>query len=96
MFNSEQFEYIESSTQAVDNENTPFTPTAISGKKRENLGAFALFVSADKTKAKSIDGKVLKATFKKLTDEKAEIVLSNDYKSGFGYIYIIYDTFKQN
>ena len=84
-FDKSKLEYIKNSSKSLNNENLEYAPNIIGDNTEYDTGAFALFISADRKNSKSIDGKALKVTFKKLTDEPAEIALNNNYFNKGGY-----------
>jgi hypothetical protein len=84
-FDKTKLEYIENSGTLLNDKDEIYAADEVEENNERNEGFRALYITITEENAHTKDGRVFKATFKKLTDEPVTIALNNDFRSLTGY-----------
>lgn len=84
-YDKSKFEYVADSSAFLDDSGNVIENSVPTDNDTVNNGYAFYVMNIDENTANKEGGRIYKATFKKLTDEKSEISIDRSYISGFGY-----------
>lgn len=84
-YDHSKLQYVEGSGALLNNNDEAYEPSVFAENPEYDAGAKVVFINIDESKGRTTSGHVFKASFKKLTDEAAELALSNNYDTILTY-----------
>ena len=84
-YDKSKFEYVADSSAFLDDSGNIIENSVPTDNNTVNNGYAFYVMNIDESTANKAGGRIYKATFRKLTDEKNEMSIDRSYISGFGY-----------